>query len=96
MDTLLDMIQLLNKRGYTEDFNQPSMLEEMQQHVTNFKIDEVYRYEGMTDPEDEAIVYAISSTSNNRKGILINGFGIYADEKINTIISKLKKNERNI
>src|SRR5262249_57611178 len=44
-------------------------------------IREVYRFEGVSDPDDMAIVYAIESTTGIR-GTLIDAFGVYADPAI--------------
>jgi len=44
-------------------------------------IREVYRFEGISDPDDMAIVYAIESTTGIR-GTLIDAFGVYADPAI--------------
>ena len=41
-------------------------------------IREVYRFEGISDPDDMAIVYAIESTTGIR-GTLIDAFDLYAD-----------------
>jgi hypothetical protein len=43
----------------------------------------------MTDPANEAILYAISSLKG-KKGILINGYGIYSDPITDEMIAKLK------
>ena len=44
----------------------------------------------MTDPADEAIVYAIESTDGTAKGVLINGYGIYTDSLSDQMLKKLK------
>jgi len=44
-------------------------------------IREVYRFEGISDPDDMAIVYAIESSTGIR-GTLIDAFGVYADPAI--------------
>lgn len=36
----------------------------------DFTIDEVYRYEGMSDAADESIVFAISSLKHDIKGLV--------------------------
>jgi len=54
----------------------------------DFKIVEVYRYEGDSDPADEAIVYAIES-KNGLKGVLVNGYGISAETLSSEMAKKL-------
>lgn len=46
--------------------------------INDFEIVEVFRFEGNTDPSDEAIVYAIESVKGT-KGILVSGYGISAE-----------------
>jgi hypothetical protein len=41
-------------------------------------IREVYRFEGVSDPDDTEVLYAIESTSGVR-GTLADAFGVYAD-----------------
>jgi hypothetical protein len=41
-------------------------------------IREYYRFEGISDPDDMAILYAIESTSGVR-GTLADAFGVYSD-----------------
>jgi hypothetical protein len=41
-------------------------------------IREVHRFEGVSDPDDMEVVYAIESTSGVR-GTLVDAFGVYAD-----------------
>jgi len=45
---------------------------------SDFEIAEVYRFEGNSDPADEAAVYAIRS-HEGQKGLLVTGFGISAE-----------------
>lgn len=93
--TLSETINALNELGYTLDFN---INEEcLLCHKTNtrlspddFQIDKFYRFEGMTDPEDQSILYAISSPKFEVKGLLVNGYGTDADEYSAMLISKLK------
>jgi len=40
-----------------------------------------YRFEGVSDPDDMAIVYAIETRSGVR-GILVDAFGVYSDPTI--------------
>jgi hypothetical protein len=80
-DTLSEAVNGLKKRGFVTDFN----LEENclvchgdKFDITDFEIVELHRFEGNTDPSDEAIVYAIESVKGT-KGILVSGYGISAE-----------------
>ena len=92
-DTVSQAVKGLKERGYSIDFN----MEEdcIRCHVTSlklkpdeFEIAEVHRYEGDSDPGDEAVVYAIES-KHGQKGILVNGFGVSADSASDAMIAKL-------
>ncbi|HMR18825.1 MAG TPA: cupin domain-containing protein [Sphingobacterium sp.] len=93
--TLSETINGLVKLGYTHDFNIKD--ECIICHKTNtilspddFQIDQVYRFEGYSDPEYQSILYAISSVKHNIKGTLVNGYGIFSDEYSSKLIEKLK------
>lgn len=93
-NTLSGAIDGLRKEGYTLDFNIQE--EYIAYHAKNtllspddFEIDIIYRFEGMTDPDDQCILYAISSEKFELKGILVNGYGISADVDTNEVVSRL-------
>jgi len=93
--TLVGTIEKLKDEGYTLDFNVRE--DRMVCPQTNsdfspkdFKIDKVFRFEGATNPDDQAVLYAISSERFNIKGVLVNGYGISADAATDAIISKLE------
>lgn len=95
MDTLSQTIEQLRKEGYTEDFNlQKNCLECRQRNFKlfhdEFIIDKVYRFEGDSNPSDEATLYAISSTIHDIKGVLVNGAGIYTDEITDEMLESLQ------
>lgn len=96
--TLSETVNGLIKAGYTLDFNIHG--ECLICHQTNtilspdeFQIDKVYRFEGASNPDDESVVYALSSAKFNVKGILINGYGISADEATSKLVEKLQTNK---
>jgi hypothetical protein len=92
-DTVSQAVKGLKERGFSIDFNldhdcivcheTPVKLK-----PEEFEITEVHRYEGHSDPGDEAVVYAIES-KHGQKGILVNGFGISADSASDEMIAKL-------
>lgn len=95
MDTLSEILNKLRQEGYTVDFNlKQSYLGShddsyMLMH-NEFVIDKFYRFEGMSDPDDEATLYAISSPKYNIKGVLVNGAGIYTDDMANEMLEALR------
>lgn len=54
------------------------------------KVNNFYRFEGESDPADSAILYAIE-TKDGLKGILIDAYGIYADEDVSTFITRVQE-----
>ncbi len=94
--TLSQTINGLKKEGYSIDFNlQKNAIICSNNTATlsaeDFEIDAVFRFEGESNPDDESVVYAISSTKSGVKGILVNAFGIYADEISDALIAKLHR-----
>jgi len=80
-DTVSAAVQGLKKRGFTTDFNLDDnclICHDDKFDVNDFEIVEVYRFEGNSDPADEAVVYAIES-NKGQKGVLVNGYGPSAD-----------------
>ena len=97
MTTVTEVINSLRKQGYLEDFNlQQNCLVCREGHYSvfhnEFVIDKVYRFEGDSDPADEATVYAISCPKYDIKGVLVNGAGIYTDDLTNEMLETLKIN----
>lgn len=90
-DTVTAAVNGLKQRGYTKDFNLNEnciICHEDKYHPEDFEIVEIYRYEGNSDPADEAVVYAIEGV-NGEKGVLVNGYGISADEMSEEMAKKL-------
>jgi hypothetical protein len=92
-DTVSEAVNNLKKRGYTIDFNLE--YDCIICHETpvslmphEFEITEVHRFEGATDPADEAVVYAIES-KHGEKGVLVNGYEPSADAISTDLIAKL-------
>jgi len=90
-DTVTNAINALKKEGFTIDFNLEGdylLAPTKKIHVDNFSIVDVYRYEGNSDPADEAAVYAIESDCG-LKGILVTSYGAYADALSTAMLKKL-------
>ncbi len=94
-DTLSETMTALRKEGYVEDFNlRQDCLEcrdgQFKVFADEFKIDEFFRFEGQTDPADEAVLYAISSDNHAVKGLLVSGYGVYTEEITDELLAKLQ------
>jgi hypothetical protein len=95
MTTLSEAMAELRKRGYKEDFNLRKDCIDCRAgkfvlYPEDFNIDRFYRFEGDSDPADEAILYAISSKKYDLKGVLVNGYGTSADTLTNSMLQKLR------
>lgn len=91
-DTVSNAIEALRKQGFTIDFNLDGdylLCDTDKIHVNDFDIVDVYRYEGNSDPSDEAAVYAIESTAG-LKGILVTSYGAYSDSLSAAMLEKLR------
>lgn len=96
-DTLSQAMDTLRKQGYIEDFKLKQNCLDCRQGQykifhDEFEIDKVFRFDVMTDPGDQSILYAISSDRYKLKGILVNAYGIYSDPLTDEMIEKLRHN----
>lgn len=97
-ETVTEAVNDLKKRGYTADLSIEADKDCLlckstatQLSPEDFTIDEVYRFEGMTDPGDEMIVYAISANDKDLKGVVVNAFGIYSSYRASKLVEHLVK-----
>ncbi len=93
-NNLVEATNDLMKRGYTENLSLEGVTfdeksKSIQMKADDFEIDEFYRFEGASNPDDMSIVYAVTSKKYNLKGVLINAFGTYANNSASAINAKL-------
>ena len=94
MKPLAECLEKLVSEGYTEDFtikgdvllsfNTKLEYTHEQVHVQNF-----YRFEGPSSPDDNAIMYAIE-TNDGSKGTLIDSYGVYSDTDVNAFMQRVE------
>ena len=92
-ETLSEAITDLALRGYNNDFNlHPEWIEcpplNLRFGPTDFHVDEVHRFEGMNDPDDSSILFAIRSTAGV-KGLLVDAYGAYANSMSLEMVKRL-------
>ena len=97
MDTLSETMNALKNKGYTTGFNLKKEYlmcteNEKKVHVypNEFEIVETFRFEGESNPSDSSILYAIKSDKYDLKGVLVNAYGVYADEMVSEMAKKFK------
>ena len=94
MTTLVTVLKELELQGYKSQFKATeSGLLSLQSH-DNFQPDEVkvnhfYRFEGESNQDDNAILYAIE-TKNNEKGTLVDGYGPSSDTLVGTFMKQVE------
>lgn len=94
-ETLSEAINGLKKEGYEHNFNlideYLELKSQKERYTANeFDVDKVYRFEGMSNPDDNSILYAIT-TSKGRKGILTDGYGVSGGQISRTLLKKLHR-----
>lgn len=93
--TLSQRMNELKEQGYSCDFNLDDEKISDKNAKTSFmpnefNVDKVYRFEGMTNPADNSILYAIT-TSDGKKGLLVDGYGVTGGQVSKELRDKLKR-----
>lgn len=81
-DTLVDALDDLRSRGYDADFATDTVCLycgdlDLRLNPEEFSVDEVYRFEGNSGPDDNTVLYAISSATGV-KGTVVDGYGAHS------------------
>ncbi|MDO1513997.1 phosphoribosylpyrophosphate synthetase [Maribacter confluentis] len=87
-------IKALQEEGYTEDFNLcdagvENKSKKSVHAATDLEVVKFYRFEGMTNPDDNTILYVIE-TSKGEKGLLVDAYGAYSGNVPKDLIEKLR------
>jgi hypothetical protein len=82
-DSLADALKDLKARGYTQYFEMEYFtiycgLLNMRLTPEEFTVDEMYRFDDDSNPDDSSVLYAISS-SKGVMGTLVDAYGVYAE-----------------
>ncbi len=84
MMSLYQMVTQLEHSGYSENLGArgdhfEARSGEIKLYPKDFVVDKVLRFENTSDPDDQAIIYAISAQDKGVKGIYVDSYGIYQD-----------------
>jgi hypothetical protein len=91
--TLTGTLDDLARRGFTERFGVAGDGLRSAEGGKTFRaedllIREFYRFEGVSDPDDMSIVYAIESRDGTR-GTLVDAFGVYASPAVGRVLEHI-------
>lgn len=95
MNSLANVMGKAVKNGYTESFKvtrnglTPDSEPEKSYAPEQVQVVNFYRFEGESDPADNSIMYQIE-TQDGRKGVLVDAYGTYADEKVNKFMQQVE------
>ena len=81
--TVSKALEELYEMGFNFDFNIDDS--EITEHPDHCEIQHIYRYEGDSNPDDEATVYGIKSKTG-KKGVFVTGYSANSEKKKKKIL----------
>ena len=86
-------VEDLTRRGFTEDFRVVDGKLRAAGTRETFRpeelvISEFHRFEGISDPDDMAIVYGVEAR-NGVRGTVVDAFGVYSDPALSALMARV-------
>jgi hypothetical protein len=83
-DTVTEALRLLADEGYTESFDVDKGVARCHgcgdvHEPEGAVVERIFRFEGMSDPDDEEIVFGLRCPACGARGTLVSAFGPLAD-----------------
>ena len=100
MKSLATCLNRMITEGYAEDFKVTDQgLESLNRH-NQYKPEEIqivnfFRFEGESDPDDNAILYVIE-TNDGTKGTLVDAYGVYNDAKVTRFMKDVETIQKKV
>jgi hypothetical protein len=93
-NTMAEAVDGLRRRGFTTQFtiHNPSgqvAAGDLAFNSDDLTIAEHHRFEGLSDPDDSSVVYALEAP-NGLKGLLVDAYGAYANPKTDALLKHMK------
>jgi hypothetical protein len=97
-ETVTEAVELLQALGYTEEirFGDRSLRcvgDDSTHELERAVVEHTFRFEGPSDPADEAIVLGIRLPDSNRKGVLVSAYGPEADPAEAAMLTALARQQ---
>lgn len=95
--TMIDAMQDLKRRGFTANFEFVNNSFRTIDDGKSFSPDQLtivehYRFEGVSDPDDLSVLYAVEATDGTR-GTVADAFGPYANPDLGAFLKTVKMRE---
>lgn len=95
MKSLATCVNRMVTDGYAEDFKVTEKGLESLNNQKNYKPEQIqivnfFRFEGMSDPDDNAVLYVIE-TADGTKGTVVDAYGIYNDARIGRFMKDVER-----
>jgi hypothetical protein len=95
-NTVTEAVEFLRGAGYVDDVeldsgNLSCARTQMTYALDNVIVDHTFRFEGDSDPGDEAIVLGLRYPGTDVRATLVSAFGPYADPATTEFLSRLPK-----
>lgn len=94
-ETVTEALALLADDGYTEDFNLHAGAAHCPRcgsahDLANSVVERQHRFEGNSDPGDEAIVLGLRCPACGARGVIVSAYGPDADPELLTQLGRLR------
>lgn len=95
--TLMEAVEKLKARGYTHNFKVDSEGMLVSENGASFsppevELHEFHRFEGISNPSDMSIVYAVS-TNSGLKGTVVDAYGVSGSEITAGFMNKVEQRQ---
>lgn len=95
MQCLSEALKKLQAKGYTHNLtlvydHYKTEDGKIKLYPKDIFYDEVMRFENTSDPDDQSILYAISSLADDIKGIYVESYGLYHEDVSPQIIKRMQ------
>lgn len=92
------ILKKLEEDGYTDQFRVEKgklvdLTSKKKFKAADVKVNNFYRFEGISNPDDMSIVYAIE-TSDGCKGTLTDAYGLYSDDDTGEFLKEVEMNKK--
>jgi hypothetical protein len=97
--TLAETLLPLQKNGYVDNLiprydHFEARLGQIKIFPEDFVVDQMIRFENTSDPDDTAILFAISSPKHQVKGVYVDSYGLYHDDLSRAMLRRLSVDRR--